>query len=436
MFTERDGGDNDEEIDDLFGGDQGGGDQGGGDQGCDNQGGDDEMGQESDDELLPDLDLDPRKEPTNKKARQERKEWKWEDGDLEPKDMPTNVIKPKGMEDCKYAVEYFMKMFGKDTFNLLLEETNIHRLDVNKKIGYIRMEELRKTIGILMYMSVVSLPNIRLYWKKAMGITAVSKVMSRDRFEEIVSALHLSNNRLQPARGEAGYDKLYKVRKLLDILNKNFKANAGMEEVVSVDEQMIPYKGTLLLKVFMKNKPSKWGIKIWALAGQSGYVHSFIIFGDNLITTEGELGIGASGQTVLNLVASLEPGTEVFFDNYFASPGLLLELKKLGMPAACTLRANRVEKCPLKSEKELRKEGRGAMDHKVSEEGIVVAKWFDNREVMVGSNHYSVKPTSQVKRWDKAKKVYVWLPIPAIIKAYNRGMGGVDRCDQLLSFYR
>jgi hypothetical protein len=226
------------------------------------------------------------------------------------------------------------------------------------------------------------------------------------------------------------------VRKLLDILNKNFKANAGMEEVVSVDEQMIPYKGTLLLKVFMKNKPSKWGIKIWALAGQSGYVHSFSIFGDNLITTEGELGIGASGQTVLNLVASLEPGTEVFFDNYFASPGLLLELKKLGLPAACTLRANRVEKCPLKSEKELRKEGRGAMDHKVSEEGIVVAKWFDNREVMVGSNHYSVKPTSQVKRWDKAKKVYVWLPIPAIIKAYNRGMGGVDRCDQLLSFYR
>jgi hypothetical protein len=200
MFTERDGGDNDEEIDDLFGGDQGGGDQGGGDQGCDNQGGDDEMGQESDDELLPDLDLDPRKEPTNKKARQERKEWKWEDGDLEPKDMPTNVIKPKGMEDCKYAVEYFMKMFGKDTFNLLLEETNIHRLDVNKKIGYIRMEELRKTIGILMYMSVVSLPNIRLYWKKAMGITAVSKVMSRDRFEEIVSALHLSNNHLKPDR--------------------------------------------------------------------------------------------------------------------------------------------------------------------------------------------------------------------------------------------
>lgn len=42
----------------------------------------------------------------------------------------------------------------------------------------------------------------------------------------------------------------------------------------------------------------------------------------------------------------------------------------------------------------------------------------------------------QVKRWDKSKKVYVHLPTPAVIKVYNRGMGGVDRCDQLLSFYR
>jgi hypothetical protein len=147
-------------------------------------------------------------------------------------------------------------------------------------------------VGILMCMLVVSLPNIRLYWKKDMVIFAVSKVMCWDRFEEIVSALHLSNNHPKPDRGEARYNNLYKVRKLLDMLNKNFKFNTGMEEVVSIDEKMIPYKGTILLKVFIKNKPSKWGMKIWALASQSGYVNSFIIFKDNLVTMEGELSIG------------------------------------------------------------------------------------------------------------------------------------------------
>jgi len=87
---------------------------------------------------------------------------------------------------------------------------------------------------------------------------------------------------------------------------------------------------------------------------------------------------------VLNLVSILDPGTEVFFDNYFASPALLLELKNRGLPAACTLRSNRTEKCPLKTEKELKKEGRGAMDHKLSEDGdILIVKWFDNKDVLV-----------------------------------------------------
>jgi hypothetical protein len=140
---------------------------------------------------------------------------------------------------------------------------------------------------------------------------------------------------------------------------------------------------------------------------------------------------------VLNLVSILDPGTEVFFDNYFASPALLLELKNRGLPAACTLRSNRTEKCPLKTEKELKKEGRGAMDHKLSEDGdILIVKWFDNKDVLVGSNSYSVNPTSLVKRWDKSKKEYMHISIPALIRAYNKGMGGVDRCDQLLSFYR
>jgi hypothetical protein len=146
----------------------------------------------------------------------------------------------------------------------------------------------------------------------------------------------------------------------------------------------------------------------------------------NLITTEGELGIDPTGQTVLNLCFLPGAGHRLVLRQLFCCSLSPARAKKNGMSAACTLHANRVEKCPFK--KELRKEGRWAMDYMVSEEGIMVAKWFDNKEVMVGSNHCSMKLTSQVKRWDKTKEVYVWLPIPTFIKAYNRGMGGVDCC--------
>jgi hypothetical protein len=67
------------------------------------------------------------------------------------------------------------------------------------------------------------------------------------------------------------------------------------------------------------------------------------------------------------------------FDNYFASPGILLTLKELGLPAACTLHSNRMERCPFKTEKELKKARRGAMDHHLSDDGILLVKWFNNK---------------------------------------------------------
>lgn len=108
----------------------------------------------------------------------------------------------------------------------------------------------------------------------------------------------------------------------------------------------------------------------------------------------------------------------------------------MNIPATCTVRSNRLEHCPLKTEKELRKEGRGAMDYKLSDDGILIVKWYDNKEVTVASNSYGVQPVTTVKRWDKTKRMYVHITCPALILAYNKGMGGVDFSDMFLSFYR
>jgi hypothetical protein len=70
--------------------------------------------------------------------------------------------------------------------------------------------------------------------------------------------------------------------------------------------------------------------------------------------------------------------------------------RELDLPATCTLRANRVEKCPLKTEKALQKEGREALDSQVSEEGILIVKWFDNKEMTVGTNYCTILSSPQV----------------------------------------
>jgi hypothetical protein len=60
--------------------------------------------------------------------------------------------------------------------------------------------------------------------------------MSRDRFKDIISVLHLSTNALQPERDSPHYDRLYKVRGLLTNLNRHFEENAEMETIISVNE--------------------------------------------------------------------------------------------------------------------------------------------------------------------------------------------------------
>ncbi|KAL3175832.1 hypothetical protein MRX96_001013 [Rhipicephalus microplus] len=54
---------------------------------------------------------------------------------------------------------------------------------------------------------------------------------------------------------------------------------------------------------------------------------------------------------------------------------------------------------------------------------------------MIGSNTHSVGPVGVCWRYDKTK-TYTEVSRPSLVRVYNQSMGGVDRADQLLSFYR
>lgn len=68
-----------------------------------------------------------------------------------------------------------------------------------------------------------------------------------------------------------------------------------------------------------------------------------------------------------------------------------------------TLRNNRIENCPLASDKELLKQGRGSYDYR-SSNGVIVVKWADTKCVLVGSTIYGINPTAPVRRYSKVEK--------------------------------
>ncbi|KAG1955331.1 hypothetical protein F2P79_008425 [Pimephales promelas] len=80
-----------------------------------------------------------------------------------------------------------------------------------------------------------------------------------------------------------------------------------------------------------------------------------------------------------------------FFDNWFTSPELIVELKKMGILTVATINRNRLRGCTLKSDEELSKAGRGAYEVKYEK---------------------TSEPIERCRRWSKEKKEYVEVEKP------------------------
>ena len=117
------------------------------------------------------------------------------------------------------------------------------------------MEEIKAFYGILIIMDTMKFARDELYWSESdkhwlLG-SKISQVMSRDRFFQI--RLHFSDDRCVTT------DKLHKkVRYLLDHLRHAFQSEYVPHKQVTVDESMVPLKGRLSLKQYMKDKPHKF----------------------------------------------------------------------------------------------------------------------------------------------------------------------------------
>ena len=66
---------------------------------------------------------------------------------------------------------------------------------------------------------------------------------------------------------DPSYDKIAKVRWLVEAFVATSQSQYNNERVCTVDEMMIPYKGRYCnIQQYMKAKPIQFRIKVWALA--------------------------------------------------------------------------------------------------------------------------------------------------------------------------
>lgn len=138
----------------------------------------------------------------------------------------------------------------------------------------------------------------------------------------------------------------------------------------SIDEMMIPYKGTKAGKrrQYIKNKPKKWGYKNFVRAGVSGLIYDFIMYGGedtfrHHTFTAQEASLGVGGMIVIALCKTIKQKPSIVYaDNFFTSPELVYILRNVyGIFSLGTMRTNRLRGCQelLPSDKEIKKKKRG-----------------------------------------------------------------------------
>lgn len=315
-----------------------------------------------------------------------------------------------------------MILTSMNNYATLLKNTNRPHKKYSRysSIRSFTMSELNHFLAICILQGHIKFPTIRkmfsmdpLYYSPIFHHT-----LSGRRFEEMLRCFSCCYGREVDLA-----DRLNKVSCLMNKLLSNFRNAFYPPEQLSLDESLLLFRGRLSFRQYIKGKSAKYGIKFYALCSFDGYVLNMQIY-------KGKTPSDGETSKLETLVFSLlepylEQGHHLFMDNYYNSVQLSKKLLKRKTHSTGTLRSNRrgTPKCltTLKLNKG---------QHKWKRNGnIYVSKWRDKREVMCITTKYQPKLIKVNNRFGQEKIK------PEEIARYNDYMSGIDRSDQMISYY-
>ena len=153
--------------------------------------------------------------------------------------------------------------FTDNIIELLVTETNKYAeqfLEANREkrnnsyLKYwepVSVNEMKKFIGIMLFMGIVYKPSIHMYWSidELYATPVFSELMPRDRFRLIMKFFHINDNDNPDYNPHAeDRDRLYKIRPFLDMIHQRFRNVYSPGREICVDESLVLFKGRLHFK--------------------------------------------------------------------------------------------------------------------------------------------------------------------------------------------
>ncbi|CAJ0940272.1 unnamed protein product [Ranitomeya imitator] len=282
-------------------------------------------------------------------------------------------------------------------------------------------------------MGLIKKPKLRQYWSTdILYSTAVFRMaMKRTRFEAIQKILHFGDNAQCPPRDDPNFDRLYKIRTVIEHFSRKFAEAYTPQRDIAIDESLVHFKGRLKFRQYLPSKRSRYGIKLYKLCeSTSGYTHRFRVYeGKDTQINPPECPpiLGVSGKIVWELQHPLlDKGYHLYIDNFYTSIPLFKALSARGTAACGTVRKNqRGLPKPLIGQMLRKGESRAKCS-----DNMLVVKYKDKRDVLILTTIHRDNSTLVTVRGTTTQ-----VPEPDCILDYNRYMGGVDLSDQVLQPY-
>lgn len=285
--------------------------------------------------------------------------------------------------------------------------------------------EMRQFFSVILTMGLNKVPHFHDYWSKKCIYRNeyICSLMGRDRFILLLKFWHFSDE-----RNDTG-DRLYKIRQILNMLNNHFREILTPGKYIVIDESMIPWRGRLIFRQYIKNKSHKYGVKLYKLCTPEGYTFKTIVYtgkeGNSREVNHGK-------NVVMKLIEGLEnEGRVLVADNFYSSIDLVEELIEMKTFYCGTLRSNRRGLPKQFMSKKFKK---GEVKGKMLPTGVKVIKWHDKRQVSMITSCKTHK-ASLVDTGKINKKTNEMIKKPLCILTYNDNKKGIDYSDQMSSYY-
>ena len=219
-------------------------------------------------------------------------------------------------------------------------------------------------------------------------------------------------------------ERLSKIAFFLNHLNETMKRIYCPSENLSRDKSMVLWHGRLIFRQNITNKKHKYRVKFYELCESSGLIlRSFICSG---LPYPDIHDLGQTGAIVLKLMVDFfGKSYTVFADNYYNSVKLTNFMPKKQTYICGTLRSDRKGNAKEVVSTRLKK---GEVEWKRSET-VVFSKWKDKRHVLTISTKHKLELVPVKNKGGEVRMK------SNIVRDYENGMPGIDRSDQMLSYY-